>query len=94
MAALTKQVNNFQASKKLSKSSFGWEHTHGSVNQEMMDGMVIYLRYLYAKSLISDKTYEFMLLQVLSSFVENTIHLEFQQIFDKVDSALFDNILV
>jgi len=97
MVMLTSRVNNFRRSKKLARS----ERDYEAVNLEALKGIVSYLNYLYTEGEISDKAYKALVSQVLSTFVENTIHLKVEQMLDEVDAAfqeanevLLNNILV
>lgn len=88
MATLTKQVKNFRGARKLARSGFLQERDYEAVNVEALNGIISYLKYLYAKGEISDKAYQALVSQVISTFVENTIRLKVERMFDEVNAAL------
>jgi len=72
----------------LTRSNLQQERDYEAVNLEALKGIVSYLNYLYAQGEISDKAYKALVSQVLSTFVENTIHLKVEQMLGEVNAAL------
>lgn len=88
MARLTRRVKNFKTAGELTRSSFLKEREYEVVNVEALRGIISYLKYLYAEGEINDSAYKALVSQVLSTFVENSIHFKVERMFDEVDEAL------
>ena len=88
MTTLTREVKNFRAAKQLTRAGFSKERDYITVNQEALKGIITYLEYLYTEGEISEKAYKTLVAQILSTFVENSIHFKVERMFDRVYNAL------
>ena len=86
MATLTKRGKNFGKGQELARLQLLQERDSESINLEAFKGAMSYLKYLYAKGEMSDKTYETLIAQVLSIFVENSIRLKVERMLIEVDA--------
>lgn len=88
MATLTKRLKNVREARELGHSRSFRERDYEAANVEALKGIISYLKYLYTEGEISDKAYQTLVSQVLSTFVENSVRLKVEQMFDEVDAAL------
>lgn len=57
-------------------------------NLEALKGILSYLKYLSSEGEISDKAYEVLVSQVLSTFVENAVSLKVEKVFNELGITL------
>ncbi|MBW4435256.1 MAG: hypothetical protein KME28_26975 [Pelatocladus maniniholoensis HA4357-MV3] len=101
MAIYTQPIKSTKKARELAHNRSSWEREYEAVNVEALKGILSYFKYLYAEGEISDKAYEALVSQALSTFVKNTISLKIETMFDEIDvtfkqasEALLTKILV
>lgn len=88
MATLTRPVEMTEDTSAFFHRKLSQRREYESVNLEAFKGIMSYLKYLYTQGEISDKAYKVLVSQLLSTFVENTISLKVEKIFDDIEITL------
>ena len=88
MATFAKPVRRARKAKESSRGRLLAGSDYEAVNVEALKGILSYLKYLYTEGEISDKAYEVLVSQALSTFVQNRISLRVEKVFDEIDVTL------
>lgn len=88
MAATSESVRRERDTARLPHRKLSQQREYESVNAEALKGILSYLKYLYTEDEISDEVYRVLVSQVLSTFVENTISLKIERVFEDIDFTL------
>ncbi|BAU12034.1 hypothetical protein LEP3755_25620 [Leptolyngbya sp. NIES-3755] len=88
MATISKSAKRSRDTSKSSLNGSSQRREYEAVNVEALKGILSYLKYLYTEDEISDEVYKILVSQVFSTFVENTISLRIESVFEDVDFTL------
>lgn len=88
MATLARKARDFKSTTRLARPGFSREQEYEAVNTEALRGILSYLKYLYAEGEISDKAYQALVSQALSTFVENSVYSKVNLMLGTIDHAL------
>lgn len=88
MATLIRSVKRVGDTSGFSRRKLSQNREYEAVNIEVLKGILSYLKYLHIESEISDEAYKVLSSHTLSTFIENTINLKVERIFDAIDMTL------